>query len=515
VSARRAAFAAALLAGAAASQSPYESDAPLELRGRIDELVFARLEQLGVPPAKPCSDAVFLRRVFLDTIGTLPTAAEARAFLQDQDPGKRNELIEALLARPEYADYQAMRWGDVLRIKAEFPVNLWPNAAQAYARFVRGAIARNVTFDRFGRSLLLATGSNFRDPEVNFWRSAADRKPAGLGRAAALFFLGARSERWPGPRQQGFGAFFARVAFKPTQEWKEEIVYVDLGAKAPAAAMLPDGTSVPLPAGGDGRAVLADWLFAGNEPAAAPVVCNRLWYWLFGRGIVHEPDDFRADNPPSHPELLRFLAGELVASHWDLQHVQRLILRSQTYQLSPIPAAVHPAGPANFASYPLQRLEAEVLVDALCQLGGTSESYQSAIPEPFTFVPEGTRAIALGDGSIGSSVLELLGKSARDTGLAAERNNQITAAQRLHLLNSSHVQQKLAGGRLLQALPRRGGGDAQRAVDELYLTILSRWPTADERATVQRALAQRKVPREVAEDLAWALVNSTEFLYRH
>lgn len=495
--------------------SPYEAIGPAVPRGRIDELVFARLRELGIAPARPCSDAVFVRRAFVDVIGTLPTAEEARQFLDDPSPGKRDELIDELLARPEFALYQANRWGDVLRIKAEFPVNLWPNGAQAYSRWVHAAMAQNLTYDHFVRQLLLATGSNFRVPEVNFWRSAADRSPTGLGRATALLFLGERSENWPAAAQQGFGAFFARVAAKPTQEWKEEIVYLDFGKVAPAQGTLPDGTVVPLDPDVDPRAAVADWLLRGRCPPAAPVVCNRIWHWLFGRGLVHEPDDFRADNPPSHPELLRHLADELVASHWDLQHVYRLILRSSTWQLAPVPGSADPRAAANFAHYPLKRLDAEVLIDALCQLSGTSESYQSPIPEPFTFVPEGTRAIALGDGSISSAVLELFGRPARDTGLAAERSDVLTPAQRLHLLNSSHVQKKLEGSRLLQGLARRGG-DPGRAVEDLYLAILSRRPTDAERAAIRRAFGDKRAAGpQNAQDLAWALVNSTEFLHRH
>lgn len=498
----------------AQAPSPYAAPGPAVPKNGVDLHVFARLRELGIEPAPPCSDAVFVRRVFLDAIGTLPTADEVRAFLADRSADRRERLIDALLARPEFADYQAMHWADTLRVKAEFPVNLWPNAAQAYHRWLRDAIAKNRPFDAWGRELLLATGSNFRDPAVNFWRSAAERTPAGLGRAVALLFLGSRADRWPQPLQQGFGAFCARVAWKGTQEWKEEIVYVDLAKAAPARAVWPDGTAVDLPAAGDPRGVLADRLFGGAEPPAAPVVCNRIWYWLCGRGIVHEPDDFRADNPPANPALLRFLAGELVAAHWDLQRVYRLVLGSQTYQLAPLPPGPDPAAAANFASYPLRRLEAEVLIDALCQLTATTESYQSAIPEPYTVMPDGTRAIALPDGSIGSAVLELFGKPARDTGLAAERPAEVTAAQRLHLLNSSHVQKKLENGRLLAGLLRRGGEPA-RAIDELYLTILSRQPTADERAAVQRAFAGSKAPREVALDVAWALLNSSEFLFRH
>ena len=502
-------------AGNTAAPSVYEAEGPAVPRGRIDELLFARLRELGIPPARPCADAVFLRRAFVDVIGTLPTADEAVRFLDDPTPGKRDELIDELLARPEFALYQANRWGDVLRIKAEFPVNLWPNGAQAYSRWVHAAMARNLTYDDFVRQLLLATGSNFRVPEVNFWRSAADRSPAGFGRAVALLCLGARSEKWPLAAQQGFGAFFARVATKPTQEWKEEIVYVDYGKPGPAQGTLPDGTVVALAPDADGRALVAEWLLRGQTPPAAPVVCNRIWHWLFGRGLVHEPDDFRADNPPSHPEVLQFLADELVAAHWDLKHVYRLILRSSAWQLAPVPASADPRAAANFAHYPLKRLDAEVLIDALCQLTGTSESYQSPIPEPFTFVPEGTRAIALGDGSISSAVLELFGRPARDTGLAAERSDVLTPAQRLHLLNSSHVQKKLEGSRLLQGLARRGG-DPARAIEDLYLAILSRRPTEAERAAIRRAFADKRAAGpQNAQDLAWALVNSTEFLHRH
>ena len=492
------------------AQSPYESAAEATPRGRIDELLFAEWQQLGIPPAKNCSDAVFLRRAFLELLGTLPTAAEARQFLRDQDPDRRNALIEQLLVRPEFALYQAMRWADLLRIKAEFPVNLWPNGAQAYHRWLLQAIARNLPYDRFCRQLLLATGSNFRAPEVNFWRSAAERTPRGFSRAAALLFLSARSERWPEPLQQGFANLFARVAWKPTREWKEEIVYCDLLKQAPAQALLPDGSTVQLPAETDPRHAFADWLLRDTDAPAAPVVCNRIWYWLFGRGLVHEPDDFRADNPPANPALLRYLASELQTAHWDLRHVYRLILRSQAWQLAPVPQG--PDAAEHFACYPLRRMDAEVLVDALCQLTATTESYQSAIPEPFTIVPPGTRALALGDGSISSAVLELFGKSPRDTGLCAERSPQLPPALRLHLLNSSHVQQKLSRGKLCAGLPHR----FDDAVDTLYLAILSRHPTAAERQTAaQQFGAPRTLARGMAEDLAFALINTTEFLYRH
>jgi hypothetical protein len=525
---RCAAFAFAL-AGIAAADSPvtanpFELDAVAVPAATLDKIVFRQLDRLGITPARPSSDAVFLRRAFLDTIGTLPTAAEARQFLQDRDPMKRERLVDRLLARDEFADYWAMKWSDLLRVKAEFPINLWPNAAQAYHQWIRAAIRDNLPYDRFARELLTSSGSNFRVGPVNFYRAMQSRESASIARTVALTFMGSRAEKWPAGRLEGMAAFFVALGYKATGEWKEEIVFFDrekfsasCAAAAPAAgphAMFPDGTVATLSPARDPREVFADWLIDPKNPWFARAIANRVWSWLEGRGIVHEPDDLRPDNPPANPELLAFLEKELVDAHFDLKHLFRIILTSQTYQLSSIARSDHPAAEANFAFYPLRRLDAEVLIDALNQVTGTVERYSSAIPEPFTFIPEEQRSIALPDGSITSSFLELFGRPARDTGLETERNNRITAAQRLHLLNSAQIQRKIEQGPKLLALIRARGAPRE-IVDNLYLAILSRWPTDRER---QAALAHAEAaadPRAAAQDVAWALFNSTEFLYRH
>jgi hypothetical protein len=496
--------------------SPYEMDAASTPRSRIDELVLGRLEPLGIEPARPCSDAVFVRRVYLDVIGTLPTASEARAFQSDSDPNKRSILIERLLTREEFADYWAMRWSDLLRVKSEFPINLWPNAVQAYHRWIRTSIRDNLPYDRFVREMLTASGSNFRVPQVNFYRAVQSREPPALARAVALTFMGVRAENWPKDRLAGMAAFFAQVGYKSTEEWKEEIVFFDREkAAASAKAIFPDGAPVPLSPERDPRVVFADWLIRPENPWFTRNVVNRVWSWLLGRGIIHEPDDIRPDNPPSNPELLAYLEQELVAAHYDLKHIYRLILNSRTYQQSFIPAAARPEGDAHFSHYPLRRLEAEVLIDALCQITGTTEQYSSPIPEPFTFIPEEQRSIALADGSITSSFLETFGRSPRDTGLEAERNSRTTAAQRLHLLNSSHIQRKLEQGPGLRAL-MQPGRRSREVVDELYLTVLSRFPTDEEVKVLQEFARPGAANRRTAVvDLAWALINSPEFLYRH
>jgi hypothetical protein len=504
----------AALAGAS-PQTVYESGAPLAPRGKIDELVFNRLSRLGIQPALLCSDSVFLRRVYLDLIGTLPTAEEAAQFLQDPNPNKRSALVDRLLERDEFADYWAMKWSDLLRVKSEFPVNLWPNAAQAYHRWIRTAIQRNLPYDQMVRAMLTASGSNFRVPEVNFYRAVQSKEPQAVAQAVALTFMGMRADQWPKERLAGMAGFFSQLGYKATDEWKEEIVYFDSQKPAPATAVFPDGKPARVSPGQDPREVFANWLVAPENPWFSRNVVNRVWSWLLGRGIIHAPDDIRPDNPPSNPELLAFLERELVSAHYDLKHIYRLILNSQVYQLSSIPKTGNPEGAANFASYPVRRLDAEVLIDAICQITGTTEQYSSPIPEPFTFLPEGQRAISLPDGSITSAFLEMFGRPPRDTGLESERNNRSTADQELHLLNSSHIQLKIQQSAKLRALAQPGARPRD-PIDRIYLTILSRYPTDDELKVVSAQFQSAQANRWPAVvDLTWALINSAEFLFRH
>lgn len=496
--------------------SPFETDGGFMPAGPIDDYLLATLRERKIEPANLCSDAVFIRRVFLDVIGTLPTGREVRAFLDDRRPDKRAALIEALLARPEFADYWALRWCDVLRVKAEFPINLWPNAVQAYHRWIRDAVASNKPYDQFARELLISSGSNFRAAPVNFYRALQGHEPAAIARAVGLTFMGVRLETWPEDRRRGLEAFFSRVAYKATAEWKEEIVYLDPAVTDPLEAAFPDGTRVRIPPGRDPRQVFADWLITPENPWFARNIVNRLWAWLLGRGIIHEPDDIRPDNPPVHPALLAYLEQELVRGEYDLRHILRLILNSRTYQQSSILRSDDPDAEALFACYPLRRLDAEVLIDALCRVFGPGESYSSAIPEPFTFIPEGHRTITLADGSITSSFLELFGRPARDTGLWSERDNRPTDAQRLHLLNSSHIQKKIENSWRLRSLVQAAHRSRRRLIRDMYLDILSRYPTSAELAAAEKHFEDRGVrPWQAVGDLAWALINTKEFLYRH
>ena len=455
-------------------------------------------------------------RVFLDVIGTLPTPEEIEQFMADTRSDKRSALIDDLLSREEFADYWSLKWCDLFRVKSEFPINLWPNAVQAYHRWIHNALHDNKHYDQFVRELLTSSGSNFRVPPVNFYRAVQGHEPSAIAASVSLNFMGVRYERWSEADQQNLAKLFSRVAFKPTAEWKEEIVYCDPAATEPIEVTLPDGQTVKIAPYEDPRLVFADWLISPKNPWFTRNIVNRVWSWLMGRGIIHEPDDIHPDNPPANPELLAYMEQAFIESEYDLRQLFRLILNSRTYQQSAIPQSDHPDVEIYFACYPIRQLEAEVLIDAIDTICGSSESYMSMIPEPFTYIPESQRSIMLADGSITSPFLELFGRPSRDSGQESERNNEPTNAQRLHLLNSSHIQNKIQGSKHLRKLLREKRRNPRQVVKTLYLLILSREPTADEQKTVEEYIQSAgKKRKEAIDDFVWALINSKEFLYRH
>lgn len=526
-----------------------ESSDPPKPSSRIDEIIFAKLKSLGIEPAL-CSDAMFVRRAFLDLTGKLPGAEEAKAFIQNSNQNKRVALIDRLLDQSAHVDYWAMKWSDILRVKAEFPVKVWPNAAQAYHRWIWESIAQNKPFDQFARELLTSSGSNFRVGSVNFYRAIQDKTPEGVAAAVGLALMGTRVHPWSEDRRADMAVFFSQVGYKPTSEWKEEIVFwdplhstgvpgsiapgVDTVAKSvaatnqipqalaeplsenePLSAVFPDGTKTTIPPNRDPREVFADWLIGPDNPWFTKAVVNRTWAWAMGRGIIHEPDDIREDNPPSNPELLAYLQKELISSGYDLKHLKRMIFTSTAYQFSSIPRFKKEEAIANFASYQLRRVEAEVLIDALNEITGSSDLYTSAVPEPFTYIPNSMSAVGLADGSITSSFLALFGRSSRSTGMESERVSELASPQWLHMLNSATIQKKLQSGPRLAAIVSSGGKPNEIA-EKLYLTILSRFPTAtDIKAAEEYASTGVTKGRDVWIDLAWALINSPEFLLRH
>ncbi|MCX7049535.1 MAG: DUF1549 and DUF1553 domain-containing protein [Candidatus Sumerlaeota bacterium] len=510
--------------------TPFPDVAP---NNKIDELVFAKLKNLGIPPSEVCTDQEFLRRVYLDTIGVLPTAQEARAFLSDSSPQKRRTLIDRLLERDEFIDFQALKWGDLLRIKSEFPVKLWPKAVQTYYRWVRDSLARNQPYDQFVRELLTSNGSNFRSGPANFFRAVPSKDSQTIGETAALVFMGARIgcarchghpyENWSTNDDLALAAFFSKVSFKATTEWKEEIVFTNpKGAlrhpmtKEIIKPKFPDGETVEIAKEEDPREKFAEWLTSPRNPWFAKNIVNRIWFWLLGRGIIHEPDDLRATNPPENPELLEYLEKELINHKYDLKHIFRLVLNSKVYQLSSKPGVWNEKDAKHFSHYQTKRLGAEQLLDAISQLTETSEPFSSQIPEPYSRLPPGYKAAQLADGSIGTPFLELFGRPTRDTPYESERNLDTSIWQTLYFINSDQIEGKLMNSPRLRRMAQAADKNDPGFVEEIYLSALSRPPTKDEKQKMVDFIGRDKTARAQAiRDMVWAILNTKEFMFIH
>ncbi len=502
---------------------------------RIDELVFAHLEKLGLPPSEMCGDEVFLRRVYLDVAGGLPPVEEARAFLADAAPDKRARLIDRLLDSDGYAVFGALRWADILRIKSEDPVSLWPKGAEAYYQWVYESLASNKPYDQFARELLTATGSDFRNGAVNFFRAVPKRDPQSYGEAAALVFLGARlaCARCHGHPEEGWGrednlrmaAFFSQVRYKWTSEWKEEILFRDSEARfvhprtgAPVVPAVLDGNACGAGPGADLRKAFAEMVAAPGDGATpfGRAIANRVWFWLTGRGIVHEPDDMRPTNPPSNPALLDYLAAELVSHGYDLKHLHRLILNSRTYQLASAPHPLSANDTVHFSHRIPRKLAAEQLLDALAGVTGVARgsfgTFHRPTLAPVTSMPEDTPAIAVSDGSAECSAATMLGRPNRATGFEAERAAGVRQDHIAFLAGSKEVENAINNSARLRDLQKSGKPDGD-ILDEIFLAALSRPATAAEKEKLSAPLAAPGANRgTVLQNVMWAVLNTTEFL---
>jgi len=498
----------------------------------IDQAVSTKLREMGAAPSDVCSDAVFVRRVYLDVTGRLPTVAKSKAFLASEDPARREKLIDELLASDAFADYWALKWGDLLRIKSEFPSNLWPNAVQAYHGWVRRSIRDNTPYDQFVRELLTATGSNFREPPVNYYRAFLKRDAEDIADVTALLFMGARiqcarchehpSEPWTQEDHKKFSAFFYQLQYKKSKEWKEEIVYVntrrrmrDAETKELVPPTPPGGEPLDVKYDDDLRVAFADWLTAKDNPWFARAAVNRIWFWLMGTGIVSPADDIRPSNPPSNPELLALLEREFIDHGYDTRRLFRLILNSKTYQRSAATSDTNAMAAGHFSHYRVRRLPAETLLDAIGDVTRQWDTYRSNIPEPFIVMPEATRATCLADGSVSLPFLELFGRPPRDTAFEQDRDNELSARQTLYLLNSGDVYNKInRSPRIARWLSEKTATAV--VIDELYHAALSRPPTEEEqRALTEHIDREGANRRNVLADAMWAVLNTKEFVFNH
>ena len=503
------------------AEAPLAGQPALEGAGAIDKLVEAKWQQLRLKPSPLADDATFLRRAYLDVIGTLPTAPEVREFLADAAPDKRSKLIDRLLARNEYADFWAIKWGDLLRNQRRGSKEN-QRGTFAFHAWIRNSLATNMPYDQFVRAIVAAQGTVDQHPPVIWYRSV--RNLTHQTNDTAQLFLGMRIncaqchhhpyEKWSQDDYYQLQAFFGRMGRKAGENQQEPAIFVkpDGQVRNPTTnkVMAPrglDGPVLTISADDDPRQKLVDWMAAPDNPFFAKAITNRIWAHYMGRGLVEPVDDMRVTNPPSNPALLDMLAKDLIDHKFDVKHLMRTIMNSKAYQLSsePLPENIHDQ--QNHArAYP-RRLLAEVMLDGICQVTGTQENFGG--------LPKGIRTIQLPDESVGSYFLDVFGRPQRETACECERPREANLAQTLHLLNSTDVQNKVGNGtgRLAGLLKEKK--DDSALIEELYLWTFGRTPRAEETKTVLEYVSQQKDRKAAFEDLLWALMNTKEFLFNH
>ncbi|HJT31497.1 MAG TPA: DUF1553 domain-containing protein [Pirellulales bacterium] len=490
----------------------------------IDQLAMARLRRLRIAPAPRCDDATFLRRAWLDVCGVLPPADEVRRFLADNSSEKRERLIDQLLDRPEYAACWAMRWADRLGCNQRF---VGKTGAIKYHAWIKQQMAANVPDDLFATRLITASGGNYSQPPAGFYR--LPRTPQDRAEQVAQVFLGVRigcarchnhpGERWTQDDYYGLAAFFTRLRYRDGPFFnhiydKEETVLPTRSGElrhartGAVAAPKPLGASPPATSGEeDRREIFAAWLTAPDNPFFARAAVNRVWAWLFGRGIVEPVDDFRGSNPPSHPELLDWLAADYAAHGFDRKYLIGQIMRSRLYQLASDGAGRQTGDERYFAHAAVRLLAAEQLLDAIGQATGT--------PEKFAGFPAGLRAAELPDGEYQHRFLAAFGRPARALACACERDGESNLGQALELIGGEGIEAQIRSptGRVARLLS--AGADNPAIVEELFLATLSRYPSDDERRDLSQRLSTARDRRAAIEDLLWALINHPEFLFQH
>lgn len=478
--------------------------------GSIDQLVGDELGRAGITPSEQCSDEVFVRRTYLALAGQLPTIDECSSFLSDKSSTKRDALINTLLKSERFVDVLVLKWGDLLKVKSEFPSNIWPNGVQAYNRWIREQMRANRAYNEFVEDLLTSTGSNFRSPAANFYRAFVQRTPEAIADNVELLFLGYRKA------QPDAAEFFSQIKYKSTGEWKEEIVFVDLDTEVVHREVkMSDGRRVTLQSGVDLRAIYARWLTSKENKQFADAMANRVWFWLFGRGIVNEPDDFRADNPPSNVALLNYLSSRFVELNYDVRALITEIVKSETFQRSSLSTAENRDKGLNlFAYYPTTRLTAEQIIDGISRLTGVNDRYVSRVPEPYSYYPADLCSSQIGDATVSSPQLDLFGRPSRDNSLESGRTNIMNGKQTLYILNSNTVIAKIDDSKLIEKMVSECSS-RDEVIERVYLMLLSRYPTAKELETVRGIFASESGDIAVARSLIWAIINTSEFLFNH
>lgn len=511
----------------------------LGLANPIDQHVATQLAALRIPPSDRCTDEEFLRRTSLDATGTIPTPEQIEQFQADSSPDKRSRWIDSLLSSPQYVDYWAYRWSDVLMLNSNL---LRADGLRAYYQWIRTGVEQNKPWDAMVREILTATGNSLDQGATNFY--GINQDPETMTENACQAFLGLSIgcakchnhplEKWTNDQYYAMANLFARVRAKG---WGGEVrngdsdrtvFVVDRGdliqplRGRPQAPAPLDAPAIDIESTEDRRLVLAQWMTSAENPYFTRSIVNRVWAAYFGIGIVNAVDDLRASNPESNPALMSYLSQYLIEQEYDLRSLMRQIMNSETYQRSSVPIEGNQADRKHFSHYYPKRLMAEVIHDAIASVTSVPSEFNKIVflggdRNDTKFYPKGTKAIQLFDSSVESNFLKTFGRNQRRITCECERSDEPSIIQALHLSNGETLNNKLAekGGVIDQWIEKFAQDDAG-IIRQAYLRTLGRGPTPGEQQAILEELGRNGEDRHATlEDLLWSLMTSREFLFNH
>lgn len=487
----------------------------------IDELVNAKLQKLRIEPSPLCSDEVFVRRVYLDICGVLPTPEEYARFMVSTLPNKREILVDELLERKEFSELWVLKWSELLQIRSSDANNVSKKAMLLYYNWLQDKIARNIPTDVWVKELLAANGGTFQNPATNYYQ--LERDVLKIAENVAQVFMGMRIQcaqchnhpfdRWTMDDYYGFVSFFTQIGRKQGADPRELVIFNTGGGEynhpVHGRPMKPKflGGAEPDVAGKDRRAVLANWLASPENPYFAKNLANIVWAHFLGRGIIDEVDDVRISNPASNQELLDELGKRFTNYRYDFKKLVRDICTSHTYQRSTQPNPSNEGDTRNFARAMVRRIRAETMLDIISQATATKNKFPG--------LPQGARAVQIADGSVTNYFLTTFGRPTRETVCSCEVRLEPTLSQSLHLMNGDTVGPKIVQGGLIQQMLQVEKRPPAYIIEYLYIRALSRPPRPEEMERLLSTIDQAKDKKQVLEDLFWALLNSREFMFNH
>lgn len=485
----------------------------------IDTLNHAKLRKLRIIPSEVCSDEEYLRRVFVDITGTMPTVEDHDLFVVDTDPLKREKLVDQLLQRKEFVDIWVMKWAELLQVRT-IANRVEKKPMLAYYNWLKEKIASNTPTDKMVQELLGSRGGSFASPATNYYQTETETLKTAEN--VAQVFMGMRIQcaqchnhpfdRWTVDDYYSFAAFFSQIGRKPGEDPRETIIFNSGGGEVnhlvTGAAMKPKflGGIEPDLAGRDRREVLAQWLASPENPFFARNLANIVWSHFFGRGIINEVDDVRISNPPVNGELLDELGKKFTEYNYDFRKLVRDICTSRTYQLSTKTNETNESDHRNFAHAELRRIRAEVMLDCI--------SIVTTTQDKFPGLPVGARAVQIADGNTATYFLTTFGRAKRETVCSCEVKMEPNLSQALHLLNGDTTNAKIQQGQLIATRLKEGKTPSEIIV-ELYLRCFSRRPSEQELTTLVALVGEQQNSQESLEDVFWSMLNSSEFLFNH